>query len=154
MQRLSYPTETVLSNKITRNRIVLSFKDSPRKPLGRRPHVCPRPHQKPQILPAVESHACICGWDSETGLKGYCFHMVTNLTNICFIALLRFQVLYSLLSNTACGHRIAHRKWKETKQQPSMLPGPAVPGCSLVSFHFLLAILCPQAVEVPFHGAF
>ena len=37
MQRLSYPTETVLSNKIDRNRIVLSFKDSPRKPLGRRP---------------------------------------------------------------------------------------------------------------------
>ena len=25
MQRMSYPTETVLSNKITRNRIVLSF---------------------------------------------------------------------------------------------------------------------------------
>ena len=39
MQRLSYPTETVLSNKITRNRIVLSFKDSPRKPLRRRPAV-------------------------------------------------------------------------------------------------------------------
>ena len=37
MQRLSYPTETVLSNKITRDRIFLSFKDSPRKPLGRRP---------------------------------------------------------------------------------------------------------------------
>ena len=37
MQRLSYPTETVLSNNIARNRIVLSFKDSPRKPLGRRP---------------------------------------------------------------------------------------------------------------------
>ena len=37
MQRLSYPTETVLSNKITRNRIVLSFKDSLRKPLRRRP---------------------------------------------------------------------------------------------------------------------
>ena len=37
MQRLSYPTKTVLANKITRNRIVLSFKDSPRKPLGRRP---------------------------------------------------------------------------------------------------------------------
>ena len=35
MQRLTYPTETVLSNKIARNRIVLSFKDSPRKPLGR-----------------------------------------------------------------------------------------------------------------------
>ena len=34
MLRLSYPTETVLSN---RNRIVLSFKDSPRKPLRRQP---------------------------------------------------------------------------------------------------------------------
>ena len=37
MLRLSYLIEAVLSNKITRNRIVLSFKDSPRKPLGRRP---------------------------------------------------------------------------------------------------------------------
>ena len=36
MQRRSYPTETVLSNK---NRLVLSFKDSPRKPLGRRPRI-------------------------------------------------------------------------------------------------------------------
>ena len=24
---------------------------------------------------------------------------------------------------------LPHRKWKEMKQQPSMLPGPAVPGC-------------------------
>ena len=32
---LSYPAETVLSTKITRNRIVLPFKDSPTKPLGR-----------------------------------------------------------------------------------------------------------------------
>ena len=38
---------------------------------------------------------------------------------------------------------MAHRKWKETKQQPSLLPGPAVPG----SVHFLWAILCPQAVQ-------
>ena len=43
---------------------------------------------------------------------------------------------------------MAHRKRKETKLQPSMLPGPAVPGCCLVSFHFLLAILCPQGVWV------
>ena len=41
---------------------------------------------------------------------------------------------------------MAHRKWKETKQKQSMLPGPAVPGSCLASFHFLLAILCPQAV--------
>ena len=39
--------------------------------------------------------------------------------------------------STACGHRMDHRKWKETKQEPSMWPGPAVPGCSLFSFHFL-----------------
>ena len=38
MQRRSYSTETVLHNKITRNRIVLSFKDSPWKPLRRRPN--------------------------------------------------------------------------------------------------------------------
>ena len=35
---------------------------------------------------------------------------------------------------------MAHRKWKESKQQPSMLPGPAVRGCCLISFHFLWAI--------------
>ena len=46
MQRLPYPTETVLSNKITRNRIFLSFKDSPRKPLRRRPSVLPRQWRK------------------------------------------------------------------------------------------------------------
>ena len=40
MQKLSYPTETVLSNKIGRNRKVLSFKDSPRIPFGRRPKIC------------------------------------------------------------------------------------------------------------------
>ena len=24
---------------------------------------------------------------------------------------------------------MSHQKWKEAKQEPSMLPGPAVPGC-------------------------
>ena len=38
---------------------------------------------------------------------------------------------------------MADRKWKEGKQQPSMLLGSAVPGSSLVSFYFL----CPQAVD-------
>ena len=35
---------------------------------------------------------------------------------------------------------MTHRKWKESKQQPSILPGSAVSGCYLVSFHFLWAI--------------
>ena len=41
---------------------------------------------------------------------------------------------------------MAHRTWKETKQQPIMLPGQAVPGCSFISFHFLWAILCTQTL--------
>ena len=35
---------------------------------------------------------------------------------------------------------MAHRKWKEIELQPSMLPGPAVPGSCLASFHFRWAI--------------
>ena len=35
---------------------------------------------------------------------------------------------------------------EETEQQPSMLPAPAVPGCCLVSFHFLSAILSTSTV--------
>ena len=42
--------------------------------------------------------------------------------------------------------RMANTKWKETKQQLSMLPGPAEPGCCLVSFHFLWAILSTSTV--------
>ena len=38
---------------------------------------------------------------------------------------------------SGCGHRMSHRKWRETKQQPSLLPCPAVPGCCFVSFNFL-----------------
>ena len=44
---LFYPSETVLSKKITRKRMVLSFKDSPWKPLERRPRQTKRlPPQK------------------------------------------------------------------------------------------------------------
>ena len=39
--------------------------------------------------------------------------------------------------HTECMECMSHRKRRETKQQPSMLPGPAMPGCCLVSFHFL-----------------
>ena len=42
--------------------------------------------------------------------------------------------------------KMAHRKWKETKQQPNMLPGQAVPGSCLVSFHILWAILSTSTV--------
>ena len=43
---------------------------------------------------------------------------------------------------------MAHRKRKDTKLQPVTAgPGNMIGSC-LVSFHFLWAILCPQAVEV------
>ena len=43
---------------------------------------------------------------------------------------------------------MGHRKWKETKRQPGTAgPGNMLGGC-LVSFHFLWAILCPQAVNI------
>ena len=43
---------------------------------------------------------------------------------------------------------MSHRKWRETKQQPIMLPGPAVPGCCLVSFCFPCDIHCIHSVGV------
>ena len=43
---------------------------------------------------------------------------------------------------------MSHRKWRETKQQPGMLPGPAVPGCCSVSFHILWAILSTSTVQL------
>ena len=49
--------------------------------------------------------------------------------------------------STACGHRMAHRKWKETKQQPGTAGPGNMLGWCLVSFHFLWSILCPQAVD-------
>ena len=43
-----------------------------------------------------------------------------------------------LCRSTACRHRMAHMKWKETKLQPSMLPGSVVPGSLLSFFPFPL----------------
>ena len=44
-----------------------------------------------------------------------------------------------------------HRKWRETKQNPSMFPGPAVPGCCLVSFCFLCDIHSIHSVQFAAH---
>ena len=40
-----------------------------------------------------------------------------------------------------------HRKWREIKLQPGTAGTGNMLGCSLISFHFLLAILCPEAVS-------
>ena len=47
---------------------------------------------------------------------------------------------------------MSHRKWKESKQQPTMLPGPAVSGCCLISSHFLWAINPIRPVVVDWVG--
>ena len=87
---LFYPSETVLSKKITRKRMVLSFKDSPWKPLGGRPRQTKRlPPQKAPKNPiskgrkkehrtfhralGVKLHRkkrSICGWRKLTPGKG------------------------------------------------------------------------------------
>ena len=64
MQRLSYPTETVLSNKITRNRIVPSFKDCPRKTLRRRPSVGREEGPSSRFLSQLWFSAHIAAWAS------------------------------------------------------------------------------------------
>jgi len=46
---------------------------------------------------------------------------------------------------------MAHRKWKEFKQQPSMLLGSAVPGGCLVSFYFLMSILSTSTVQINYY---
>ena len=50
------------------------------------------------------------------------------------------HVVFPKLESTGRMGWMAHRKWKEMKQQPSMLHGPAVPGSCLASFHFRWAI--------------
>ena len=44
-------------------------------------------------------------------------------------------------------HRMKHRKWRETKQQPSTAGPGNMLGCCLVPFHFLWAILWPHTVK-------
>ena len=51
------------------------------------------------------------------------------------------QEVNSFPVQCSCSGRPTGNGKKETKQQPSMLHGPAVPGSCLVSFHILWAIL-------------
>ena len=73
------------------------------------------------------------------------------LAQLCQMLLNFFQFPVGHPPHPPCSafrHRIAHRKWKENKLQPGTAGPGNMLGCSLVSFHFLWAILCPQAVHV------
>ena len=52
---------------------------------------------------------------------------------------------------TACGHRMAHRKWRETKQEPGTAGPGNMLGCCLVSLHFLGYILCSRSAVQKSH---
>ena len=49
---------------------------------------------------------------------------------------------------TVWGRRMAHRKWKETKQQPGTAEPHNMLGCCLVSFNILWAILWLHPVDL------
>ena len=50
------------------------------------------------------------------------------------------------LDSTVLVLRMAHRIWKETKQEPGTAGPGNMLGCCLVSFHFLSAILSTSTV--------
>ena len=65
-----------------------------------------------------------------------------------FLSLSPSMSIYPLLaSGVSHSGWMSHRKQEETKQQPSMLPCSAVPGCCLVSFHCLCDIHSIHSVQ-------
>ena len=85
-----------------------------------------------------------------TAREAYCqlreSHASNQRQQIRGIIVITAREKFSYALSTACGHKMAHRKWKETKQQPRMLSGPAVPGCCLVSLHIPRDILSTSTV--------
>ena len=45
-------------------------------------------------------------------------------SEVCVLLESSWYSIYYRVRPSGWGHRMAYRKWKETKQQPSMLPGP------------------------------
>ena len=70
-----------------------------------------------------------------------------NYTNIFVeIGLLKAQYHSKCGAPTVLVLRMAHRIWKETKQQPGTAGPGNMPGCCLVSSHFLWAVLSTSTV--------
>ena len=55
-------------------------------------------------------------------------------------------LVYYLYSARGLVLRMAHREWKETKQEPGTARPGNMLGCCLISFHFLWAILSRSTV--------
>ena len=92
-----------------------------------------------RIVQRVASHQSWCFVLFSFRSSGYQLCCTVGAVYICPPACRACQIC-----STACGHRIANRKWKETKLQPGTAGPGNMLGCCSVSFHFLWAILCPQ----------
>ena len=92
-----------------------------------------------KLITIFHSLTCLSGLDLK--------HLIDVLIKDHFEYHIQHQIGDFDITSTGCGRRMDRRKWKETKQQPSMLPGPAVPGSCLVSLQLLWAILWPRTVQ-------
>ena len=88
----------------------------------------PSPGSLPRPLPQLRSTwgiSCLPSWHHLMSNKRAERHTQHTYTHT--------HTLYLSLSlRSGCTVRVdslPHRKWRKIKQQPSMLPGPAVPGC-------------------------
>ena len=68
------------------------------------------------------------------------------------LGLVTFSVREILRTQLDTTEWMSRRKLRETKQQQSMLPGLAVPGCYLVSFCFLVSCKPKTSILRPTYG--
>ena len=98
------------------------------------------PRSSRKEKPAVSPISVMCLKSCDVGFGYTILQILSHIWN-------KLMAVHFNLCITACGHRMAHRKWKEVKQQQGTAGPGNMLGCCLVSFHFLWAILCLQAVQ-------
>ena len=82
--------------------------------------------------------------DTMQGLK----NGLESQTELSDVVLGRFRQQSKIPTPTKWMEWMSQRKQRETKQQPAMLPCPAVSGCCLVSFCFLFDIQSIHSVII------
>ena len=99
----------------------------------------------------------VCHWSPSVARNAHkCYNISAIDTNICVRTTYRavhLAIDYRMLTTnlevcTVLVLRMAHRIWKETKQQPGTAVLGNMLGCCLVSFHILWAILSTSTVVV------
>ena len=85
----------------------------------------------PTAMLSVKMCACPL-WRNSTSLILTTWCRLLLAYTFCLFLKFRYWAMC-----TACGHRMAYRKWKETKVQPGTAGPGNMLGCCLISFHFL-----------------